>query len=89
VSRLQKTLDQVLKGTGDENLRFKDLCQPLGRLGFNERVRGNHHIFSRKDVVEILNLQPRGSLAKAYQVKQVRNGFVMYGIANEVRADDE
>jgi hypothetical protein len=31
-------------------------------------------IFSKPGVSEILNLQPRGSLAKPYQVKQVRAG---------------
>lgn len=40
-------------------------------LGFTERIRGDHNIFSRPDVVEILNLRTARSLAKAYQVKQV------------------
>jgi hypothetical protein len=37
------------------------------------RARGSHHIFTRDGVPEILNLQPKGSEAKPYQVKQVRN----------------
>ena len=41
-------------------------------LGFEERIRGSHHIFTKDDVEEILNLQPKGAMAKAYQVKQVR-----------------
>ena len=64
-----KTLDRVLRGTTDANIRFEDLCRILKRLGFQERIRGDHHIFTRDGVEEILNLQPRGSLAKAYQVK--------------------
>jgi len=40
--------------------------------------RGSHHIFTRSDVEEILNLQPRGSKAKPYQVKQVRTILVEY-----------
>ena len=54
-------------------LRFADLCALLRHLGFDERVRGSHHIFTRSEVVEILNLQPRGNQAKPYQVKQVRD----------------
>ena len=34
--------------------------------------RWSHHIFTKGDVQEILNLQPKGSRAKPYQVKQVR-----------------
>jgi hypothetical protein len=55
--------------------------------GFAERIRGDHHIFAREDVVEILNLQPRGSLAKAYQVRQVRNVIVQYKLAEEQGAE--
>jgi predicted RNA binding protein YcfA (HicA-like mRNA interferase family) len=47
-------------------------------MGFNERIKGSHHIFYRQDIEEILNLQPKGSQAKAYQVKQVRNLILKY-----------
>ena len=77
------TLDRVLRGTSDAGIRFDELCQLLRRLGFAERIRGDHHIFTREGVEEILNLQPRGSLAKPYQVKQVRNVIVRYRLAEE------
>jgi len=38
-------------------------------------------IFSKRGVAEILNLQPRGSLAKPYQVKQVRSVIIRYKLA--------
>ena len=60
----------------------------IRRLGFAERVRGDHHIFTRDDVAEILNLQPKGAQAKPYQVKQVRNVILDYGLAEE-NGDDE
>ena len=41
-------------------------------LGFQERLRGSHHLFDKEGVVEVINLQSRGSHAKPYQVKQVR-----------------
>ncbi|MDD2762046.1 MAG: hypothetical protein PHH11_17360 [Methylomonas sp.] len=50
----------------------------LQRLQFDLRIRGDHHIFTRQDVAEILNLQPNGAMAKPYQVKQVRQVVVKY-----------
>ena len=82
-----KTLDRVLRGTSDANIRFAELCRLLQRIGFVERIRGDHHIITRDGVQEILNLQPRGSLAKAYQVRQVRNVIVHYRLAEEPDAD--
>jgi len=55
----------------------------LRRLGFDERIRGSHHIFTRESVEEILNLQPRGAKAKPYQVKQVRNVILKYKLGGE------
>ena len=60
----KRILLQVLSGTGDANVRFDDLRSLLAALGFGERVKGSHHNFTKADVVEILNLQPRGSFAK-------------------------
>ena len=52
------------------------------RLGFRERVRGDHHIFSREDIGEIPNLQPLPSgKAKGYQVRQIRNLIVRYRLS--------
>ena len=73
-----KLMQKVLAGSSDGNIAFLALCQLLVRLGFAERVSGSHHIFTREDVVEILNLQPKGSQAKPYQVKQVRRILVKY-----------
>jgi hypothetical protein len=59
-------------GRADANVAFADLRGLLLTLGFAERIRGDHHIFSRDGVDEIINLQPLGARAKAYQVRQVR-----------------
>ena len=74
---------QVLRGSADANIRFSELRGLLSRLGFAERIKGSHHIFTREDVAEILNLQPRNSLAKPYQVKQVRKILIRYKLAQE------
>ena len=55
----------------------------LQRLGFAARVRGDHHIFTKEGVEEILNLQPKGSQARPYQVRQVRRVILRYGLADE------
>ncbi len=78
MSRLDRILRNVLRGTSDANIAFADLGRLLRSLGFDERVRGDHHIFTRTGVEEILNLQPRGAKAKPYQVKQVRKLQIRY-----------
>ena len=71
-------MQRVLSGRSDANIRFNDLCSLLRRLGFDERIRGSHHIFIREDLDEILNLQPAGSDAKVYQVRQVRQFIIKH-----------
>jgi hypothetical protein len=88
MGRPAKTLARVLRGTSDANIAFDDLCGLLRHLGFDERVKGSHHIFTRDGVAEILNLQPKGGKAKAYQVAQVRDVLVENGLAQEDDAGD-
>ena len=76
----RKLLQHILIKKGDANVPFDGLCQLLCRLGFDERIRGDHHIFSRAGVDDILNLQPRGAMAKVYQVKQVRDLVLRYSL---------
>ena len=58
--RIRHTLFQVLRGASDANIGFNDLRVLLGTLGFEERIKGSHHIFTREDVEEIVNVQPKG-----------------------------
>jgi hypothetical protein len=88
MSRPAKTLEKVLSGRSDANIKFADLCSLLIFLGFVERIRGDHHIFTHEAVVEILNLQPRGADAKPYQVRQVRNVITSYGLAGDQPATE-
>lgn len=81
MSRSEKTLRKVVRGTSDANIRFEDLCGLLLALGFEERIRGSHHIFTRDGLDDILNLQPRASMAKPYQVRQVRDMILRHGLA--------
>ena len=81
MGRNDKILFQVLSGSADSNIRFDDLCGLLKLLGFDVRVKGSHHIFSRANVPEILNLQTKQGKAKPYQVKQVRETITRHGLA--------
>ena len=79
----KKTLNKVLRGSSDSNISFVDLCQLLLALGFDERIKGGHHIFSKETIDEIINIQSIGSKAKAYQVKQIRNLIIKYKLAGD------
>jgi hypothetical protein len=47
-------------------------------MGFEERVKGSHHLFRRAGVEEMINLQRDGGNAKPYQVKQVRSVIIRH-----------
>jgi hypothetical protein len=55
----------------------------LSAFGFAERIRGDHHIFSKPGVAEILNLAAAWFSSEALQVKQVRSVIVRYKPAEE------
>lgn len=78
MSKLDKIEFQILSGRSDSNIGFSDLCKLLKNYGFAERIKGSHHIFTKESVEEIINIQPIGSKAKAYQIKQVRNLILKY-----------
>ncbi len=76
----RKLLEHILIRRSDSNVSFTGLCNLLKKLGFDERIRGDHHIFTKEGIEEIINLQPKGSNAKPYQVKQIRNIILKYEI---------
>ena len=83
MAKAKKLIRRILSGHADANIPFSGLCRLLKQLGFVERIRGDHHIFTTDGVDEILNLQPKGSLAKPYQVRQVREVIVQYKLGEE------
>ena len=78
MGKYSKLREKILAGSADSNIEFAELCKLLVRLEFEERIRGDHHIFTRNGVTEIINLQPKGKKAKPYQVRQVRGILVKY-----------
>jgi len=80
VDRYEELRARVVEGKSDANINFEDLCRLLLRLGFEERVRGSHHIFRKQGIRELINLQQEGNKAKVYQVRQVRQVILRYGL---------
>lgn len=74
----EKTLQKLLRGESDANIRFEELCHLLQTKGFQMRISGSHHIFTQPGVMERINLQREGSKAKPYQVRQVRKILANY-----------
>jgi hypothetical protein len=71
VGKQGKTLQKIVSGTQNRSIDFTDLISLLSHLGFAERIHGDHHIFTKDGITEIINIQPDGSNAKAYQVRQI------------------
>jgi len=75
---VEKTIEKLLRGKSDANLRFEEITHLLGAKGFRMRISGSHHIFTRPGVLERINLQREGSKAKPYQIRQVRRILALY-----------
>ena len=80
-------LEKILAGLSDSNIQFNELRKLILNLGFNERIKGDHRIFTKEDIIEIINLQPlKDGKAKSYQVKQVRNLILKYKLHRRLEA---
>jgi len=53
-------------------------------LGFELRQKGSHHILTKDEIEEIINIQPKNGKAKAYQVKQVREIIIKYKLNSKI-----
>ena len=70
-----------------KNVKFRKFLSNLVESDFvKSRVKGDHMIFDRPDIAEILNVQPSKkdkSIAKSYQVKQFLNIIEKYNLLEE------
>lgn len=76
-------LDEILYNTNNQNIKFGKMVSLLERLGFQKRIRGDHHIFYMNGIEEIINIQPSGGYVKKYQVKQIKTIIQKYGLGGE------
>ncbi len=84
MSQYEKLMICILCGTQDGNIAFSDLQKVLTLLGFVVRIKDDHFIYTRDDIEEIINIQPKGNKAKPYQVKQVRNIILKYQLGGNL-----
>ena len=86
MSGVKKILENVLRGTTDNNVSFEGLCLLMRRMNFSQRIKGSHYIFCKDNVEEIINLQRgQGGKAKPYQVKQIRNLILKYKLGGQIK----
>ena len=83
MSRYEKLMFSILSGTKDTAFSFSDLQKILDILGFSVRIKGDHFIYTKDGIEEIINIQPDGNKAKPYQVKQVRSIILKYKLGGE------
>ena len=74
----KKLIQKILSGRQYQSINFSEAVSLLLSLGFSQRIKGDHHIFYREGITEIINIQPNGAKAKAYQVRQIRELIVKY-----------
>jgi predicted RNA binding protein YcfA (HicA-like mRNA interferase family) len=86
VTKRDKDLNRILDGRYDRSIDFALLLKVLTRLGYHIRQEGSHHIARKSGVPGRLVIQPRGGLAKEYQVRQIRRVILTY---EEIEPSDE
>lgn len=78
MSQKIKLYNKICSGECDNQIMFSELQNLLDVLGFACRIKGDHFIYYKDGIDEIINIQPSGNKAKSYQVKQVREIIQRY-----------
>ena len=84
MTKIRKVLELVLSGRSDASIRFSDARRLLLALGFEERIKGSHHIFRHPGVRQRVNLQEVAGMAKVYQVRQIREVITLHGLGERL-----
>lgn len=83
MGKYDKLIEKILRGTSDANIAFDDIRGLLIHLGFDERIRGSHHLYRKVRIEEKINMQKAGNKAKPYQISQIREILLKYHLAGE------
>lgn len=83
MSQFEKLLGFVMSGQHDKSFHFQEIRGLMLQLGFRERIRGDHFIYTKAGIIEKINIQPNGNMAKPYQVKQIRGIILKYRLGAE------
>lgn len=85
---IKTNIRKLLSKKHDKNFSFSELVKILHYLGFKERIKGDHHIFTKKGIKEIINIQPRkDGTSKPYQIKQIRKIIIDYKLDEMVNSN--
>ena len=84
MGRRRKLYDSIVSGRSNANIPFEQTVNLLKHLGFDERVGGSHHVFTREGIEEIIVIQDVGGECKPYQVKQMRIVLKKYNLRKEL-----
>jgi predicted RNA binding protein YcfA (HicA-like mRNA interferase family) len=62
-------------------MRFRDFQRILEAFGFTlDRINGSHHNYRHSSVSRPLSIQPRGNMAKPYQIDQFLDIVEEFGL---------
>ena len=85
MAAINKLYQEIMSGTQDKNIKFRDLVKLLLYLGFYQKENnGDHFLFNYAEIRELINIQPDKndhSKAKSYQVRQIRNFLKQHNIS--------
>ncbi|MDQ3302192.1 MAG: type II toxin-antitoxin system HicA family toxin [Actinomycetota bacterium] len=85
MGRRRKHYDKIVGGDSDANIPFEQTRSLLKHLGFDERTKGSHHVFTREGVMELIDIQEiEGGKCKPYQVRQMRAVLKKYNLHKEL-----
>ena len=66
------------------SMRFRDFQRVLGAFGFKlDRINGSHHQYKHPLTTRPLSIQPRGNMAKPYQIDQFLDIVEEFGLQIE------
>ncbi|MEQ8314098.1 MAG: type II toxin-antitoxin system HicA family toxin [Gammaproteobacteria bacterium] len=80
MTKQRKLVLRILQGDSDNDFNFNEIRNLLIQMGFQERIKGSHHIFRKPGVSDMINLQRAGKHVKPYQVRQIRYTLVKHGL---------
>lgn len=80
MSKIEKLYEEIVTSQSAESIRFDDLVHVLRRLGFSERIRGSHHLFTMEGVTDLVNIQRKSADAKGYQIRQIQYIIKKYNL---------
>lgn len=76
VEKIWEQMDRSLN-----NVRFSDFCRLIEWFGFQHKGgKGSHKTYFRRDIQEIIDIQPLKGEAKPYQIRQFLRLVRLYNL---------